>query len=611
MDLTRRNVLNALGVLTGASVLRRNTTGATNSQISEEVAQAASVAPPSAGLALVLRFRDGTSRTFNQTGAKEAGDYVGQFVHQKCFIAHEDDWTVFFRPDANHSRDEVVVERGVIHLAPGRNPTHLLDPYTATILKDGGRIAEVTVPRHWWLARWRWQSAPRPIRRSLHDLIAMKAICPLGRAGLYGAKPLDRVIKWQGPMDIGGLATGMGGAGERSDIGPITEYQAAYLLDGNAEMLTTLLTQAEAVGSMPIWARDQLTGGLADIYQMPHIAFSAGEPTIPQPPYPYNPDHSYNEYLFRMEVAHIPSAAYVPWLLTDDPYFYEGAEAIASYGVLATDFHRSNQKLPGLVYPGETRAWAWGMRELFRMGAFAPENPPSWLKPRSYWRKLVADNLSYTRQFTEAPAKIHRIFRQFTRSDICGLWQSAFVMSSLGWAVWSGFYPEWSEFARWFAGGLLPFANGSSGWDKRWPSPYYVGFLNMRDLGAAKEPPASLAILDGLWESHTPDSWAEAWKLFPKWVSINFPQPPQAIDPSRWTDANKVYENGNDSRYGVVQSAPSGPAYVLQMRAGLAFAALAGVPGARAAHDWLHAQLPSVCASYGKTGDHKWSFSPS
>ena len=289
MDLTRRNVLNLFGVLTSASVLWRNTTGATNSRTTEQVAQAASVAPPAVGLALVLRFTDGTSRTFSQTGAREAGDYVGRFVHQKCFISHDDDWTVFFRPDADRSRDEIVVERGVIRLAPGQRPSHLLEPYTAMILKDGRRIAEVTVSRHWWLARWRWQSAPRPIRRSLHDLIAMKAICPLGGAALYGAKPLDRVIMWQGPMDTGGLAIGMGGPGERSDIGPITEYQAAYLLDGNAEMLTTLLTQAEAVGSMPIWARDQLTGGLADIYQMPHIAFSAGEPTIPQPPYPYKP----------------------------------------------------------------------------------------------------------------------------------------------------------------------------------------------------------------------------------------------------------------------------------------------------------------------------------
>jgi len=612
MKPTRRNVLNALGGLAGASVLGRNAAGAPGSGIGAEVAQAPSAASSPAGLVLVLRFRDGTSRTFTQAAARDAGDYVGQFVHQKCLVAREDEWTVFFRPDADRSRVEVVVERGMIRLVPGQIPTHIFEPYKATILKDGKQIAEVAVPRHWWLARWRWQSAPRPVRRSLHDLIAMKAICPLGKAALYGAKPLDRMIKWEGPMDVGGFSVGMGAPGERSEIGPITEYQAAYLLDGNAQMLTTMMTQAETVGSMPIWARDELTGALVDVYEMPDIAFAAGNPTIPQPPYPYNPDHSYNDYLFRMDVAHIPSPAYVPWMLTDDPYFYEGVEAIASYGVLFSDFHRSDQKLPGLVYPGETRAWAWGIREPLRLGAFAPESPPSWLKPRAYWKKIVADNLFFTRQYMQSSAKIHRVFRQFTRSDDCAPWMSAYIMSSLGWAVWSGFHPEWSEFTRWFAGGLLPFVNGNSGWDRRWPAPYYVGFLNMRDLGTGKDPPPSLAILDGSWDPQTPDSWTEAWKLFPKWLSspAGGSTQPQPLDPSRWTDSNKVYENESDSPYGVVKGAPSGPAYFLYLRGALAFAALAGVPGAKQSHDWLHSKMPAICASYRATGFRKWSFEP-
>jgi hypothetical protein len=570
------------------------------------------LAPPAGGLALRLRFPDGTSRTFSQAAAKDAGDYVGRFVRQKCFIAREDEWTVFFRPDADRSRDEVVVERGLIYLAPGQQPTHILEPYTATIFKDGRQIAEVTVPRHWWLARWRWQSAPRPVRHSSSDLIARKALCPLGKAALYGAKSPQTTIGWKGPMDTGGLAIGMGGVGERAEIGPITEYQGAYLLDGSVQALTAILAQGEAVGSMPIWARDEVSGGLVDIYKMPHIAFSAGDPTIQQPPYPYNPDHSYNDYLFRLDVAHIPSAAFVPWLLTDDPYFFEGLEATANYCVLATDFHRGLQKLPGLVYPGETRAWGWGMREVFRLGAFAPDNPPSWLKPRSYWKKIVADNLSYTRQFTGSPARIHQVFRLFTRSSECEPYMSAFVMSSLGWAVWSGFYPEWSEFTRWFAGGLLPFVNGSSGWDRRWPAPYWVNFLSMRDLGAGEAPRLSLAILDKAWDAWTPDSWSEAWKLYPKWVSDpTISKGKQPLDPSRWLDREKVYENGTDSPYGVVAGAPSGPAYVLQMRGALAYAALAGVPGAKAAHDWLHSKLPAVCASYGASGLYKWSVQPS
>lgn len=603
MELSRRSVLSGLGVLASMSVVGRRAG-----------AQLPPAGLPTAGLALVLRFRDGTSRTFSQADAKPVGQYVGQFVRQDCFVVRSDEWTVFFRPDADRTRDEVVVERGKMWLRPGESPTHILEPYVATILKDGKQIAEATVPRHWWLARWRWQSSQRPARRSLNDLISMKALCPLGRAALYGAAPLRTVIRWRGPMDTGGLAIGMGTAGERPDIGPITEYQAAYLLHGNAEALMTMMTQAEAVGSMPIWARDERTGALVDVYQLPNVAFRAGAPPIPQPAHPYNADGSYNDFLFRMDVAHLPSPAYVPWLLTDDPYFFEGVEAIGSYGLLASAYHRANQKLPGLVYPGETRAWAWGIREPFRLGAFAPESPPAWLKPRSYWRKVVADNLSFTRQYTESHAKVHRVFRVFTRSDDVAPWMSAYVMSSLGWAVWSGFYPEeWSVFTRWFAGGLLPFANGTSGWDRRWPAPYYVSFLNLREQGAGKELPASLAILDEAWDSRTPDSWGEAWKLFPKWTSSSaggFASSPEPLDPDRWSDPDRIYENGIDSPYGVVAGAPSGPTYSIYLRGALALATLAGVPDAKAAHDWLHSKLPAVCASYGATGMLRWSFEP-
>ena len=34
--------------------------------------------------------------------------------------------------------------------------------------------------------------------------------------------------------------------------------------------------------------------------------------------------------------------------------------------------------------------------------------------------------------------------------------------------------------------------------------------------GSRQGTDASLAILDGSWDAHTPDSWAEAWKLLAK-----------------------------------------------------------------------------------------------
>ena len=565
-------------------------------------------APSSSGLALSLQDGSGAIiETFTQNASEDIGDYVGRFVHQKCFVQHAAEWTVFFRPDADGSRDEVVVERGRFG---STNPTHILTPYYATIWKNGAVAAREYVPRHWWYARWRWQSAPRPIRRSLADIIALKALCPLDRIGIYLSEgPLRTVIPWLGPMDIGGFNIIMHSVGERPEIGTITEYQAAFLLDGNPEARQTMLTQAEAVGTMPIWARD-MSGALFDVYATAGAAL--GTAPLSLPPYPYNPDRSYNAYLFQMDVAHLPSPSYVPWLLTDDPYFYEGLEALANWAVLFTDYHRAQQGLEGLVYPGETRAWAWGMREVFRAGAFAPVTPPSWLKPQSYWRRLAADNLRFTAQFMASPAKIHAIFREFSIANGGAPWEQAFVMSSVGWAVWSGFYPEWSTFATWFAGGLIPFVNGTSGWDRRWPSPYYVDLLNMR--GGAPEF-HGLCVPDTSYDAYTPDSWAEAWSLFPNWQNTpdgGYDRSQKMLNPALWTDPNKVYQNPIDNPYGVVQGAPSGPAYLIQMRAGLAFAALAGVSGARVAHDWLQAALrPVMMTGYKTAGDRKWSFDPS
>lgn len=593
---TRRKVLSALGLLAGASA------GSARAAQPRKVFSRAR-------LSLVLRFSDGSSLTFTQAAAKHAGDYVGQFVHQKCFVVRKGDWTVFFRPDADGAREEIVVERGRLRLGPGEQPSHILEPYTATILENGQQIAQITVPQHWWLARWRWQSAPRPIRRSLQDLIAMKAICPFDKTALWGAQPLQTAIEWQGPMSTGGLATAMGEAGERPDIGPITDYQAGYLIDGNSAALTTMMAQAEAVGSFPAYARDERTGALVDVYRVPDVAFSGGGVTIPTPPAPTQPNGAVVDNFFVLNAAHMPSPSYVPWLLTDDPYFYEGMEVVGSYGILVTDYHRSLQHLPGLTYPGETRAWGWGVREPLRLAAFAPEKPPSWLKPRKYWQRIVADNLAFTRQYVESPASIHQIFHQFTRADFFQPWENGYVMSSLGWAVWSGFFPEWAEFTNWFAGSLLPLSDGSSGWDRRWPAPYNVQLLGART--GQINIPAMLAVTDNSWDASTPGSWSEAWTLFPVTLatqgSNDYSPAPQPLDPRLWQDPTRVYENGIDSPYGAVKGAPSGPDYCDVIRCALAYMVLAGVPGARVAHDWLYAQMPMICASYNATGYHKWS----
>ncbi len=188
-------------------------------------------------------------------------------------------WTVFFRPDADGSRQEVVVEYGTFYdfsasppklsdggtLAGGDIPVHIFAPYTAIISSSGTTLATLVVPNHWWRARWRWQSAPRPLKRTFADLVAMKAVLPMDLAFVKNTPPATG-LAWAGPMDTGGLTSQMTTTGDRNEIGFITEPQACWFLNGDANSLQRLMTNAEAMGSVPAMIRDLATNAPFDVY---------------------------------------------------------------------------------------------------------------------------------------------------------------------------------------------------------------------------------------------------------------------------------------------------------------------------------------------------------
>jgi hypothetical protein len=97
----------------------------------------------------------------------------------------------------------------------------------------------------------------RPVVRDPAELIRRKLLPPYGRSGLYGAPVSERTVAWRGPMDTAGLTTAMASGGDRPEIGLFTEYQADFIINGAPAALTSLLSQGEACGSMPIHWRDE------------------------------------------------------------------------------------------------------------------------------------------------------------------------------------------------------------------------------------------------------------------------------------------------------------------------------------------------------------------
>ena len=240
----------------------------------------------------------------------------------------------------------------------------------------------------------------------------------------------------------------------------------------------------------------------------------------------------------KPERAHYPSLAYVPFLLTGDPYYLEEVQFTAQYHLLEynTQLRRREQ---GLLAAEQTRGYAWGMRSLFQAALATPDKVPPWLLPRSYFSRIVANNLALfiETQMEDAsnPLKANCHFAIDVRPDNVAPWQQDILTAVLGWAVGAGF-AEWRAPFRWQAQQAVGRAGGTSGYPRSQAIHYYY-------KGGAHDWP-SLASANGLVP--TPDG--------------NYPPK-------------------TDHSY---------PSY---LRAALVFAAREKIPGAKAALDYAEAQL--------------------
>src|SRR5213593_1246608 len=115
-----------------------------------------------ANLGVEIALPDGRHAFAARSGG-DLGDYSGPGFVQRNVAVRDPKipFTVFFRPDRDGGRVEVVFEWGDPF---NSNPRHL-PGYVARIVEDGKTLATVKVPVHYWMSRWRWQSAPRPIIR--------------------------------------------------------------------------------------------------------------------------------------------------------------------------------------------------------------------------------------------------------------------------------------------------------------------------------------------------------------------------------------------------------------------------------------------------------------
>jgi len=505
---------------------------------------------------------------FDESIGIDLGDYVepgGHFVQMCMLTIHPElpGFRVMFRPDANGHREEVVFELGGVFGNP--TPFNMLD-YTVKIKRGGQEVANIAAPCHYWNARWRWQSAPRPIIYSVDDL--MGDILPCYSEELFGDKiPLSVPRTYTKPMDLAGITPYIPSTGERDEIGLFTEAQAEYLCQRTQTAWASVQAQLEASGTIPWHFRDEKTNAPLDVNEYPQATMygSTGDPLIKNPTSPITLDDS-----------HEGSFAFLSFALTGDPYALEEMQFYTTYNTICVPPNaRQNWNLGHAV-----RAVAWALRALAQNATMTPVEVPSWLMSREYFKTLLDQEREWfmTRWVgsTTPPASNFNIVSDgngapasppIPANGYVSIWMEDFLSAVLGWIVCAG-HEDWRPIMNWKAKDIMARTNGISGWVRAVPTLYTM-------------------VIRGTSSGPYADDWLEAWQLNEQFQSTKV----------KYTDAN-AFPTTLDLTY---------PSYIM---GALALLSAAGAPGADDSYAWILEQMQKNTVINSKYPRRKWAIAP-
>lgn len=553
-------------------------------------------AVPIAGMEVALDFGNGSVAKFTDANAVDMGDFVGEFVHQKCFMALDPAfplWSVFFRPDADGSRDEVVVEYGTRQV--GGPIVNVVTPYTATISKGGAQVYQTVVPCHWYFSRWRWQSAWRPVVRSPSVLRSRKWLPNFGPAGMFGTSGPTVTQTWQGPMTVPYYTEPRWTmTGSQLELGWLSEAGAQYMIFETQNALDSSRCFDEGFGTVAFHFRN--ADGTAI---NPRTSFLKGYGGDIEDPGPYAPALGDPLSLTNYQVpnaAHIHASAIAGWMSTDDPYLLEELQFCTTWALLVNG-QRTKSEVDagygaGLFWKSEQRVVAWGLRNTVYLATTTPDATPAWVMPRSAWIANLADNLVMAQEYANAPpgSRLISYFRTWPVAGINDTWQGAWLAHATGLAAEAG-HAGWQDVFEWAIGAHIAMTDGASGWGDWDLIPYESFFTRATSHETVQGP--WISDPNGLPEQYACADWADAYAYYLS-GSVDRLGTPRADARYFPVGHGSQYVTDLDKWNGI----PVGNIeYYLSLRAVLAQGVNTNVPGALACYNKVQAILPKKMAA--------------
>jgi len=381
-------------------------------------------------------------------------------------------------------------------------PYHL-PSHQVRIERAGRALLDVTIPGHWWNAEWTYRPKALAVIKTPAQLVAGNRMFPFGDAGCQVRRIRD--FGFSGPMDSAGITKAMPTTGERPDLGWVTDVSGGWMLGGNSD---SMLSWAQAAGSVPIHFRDESTGKPIDLTKYPK-ANCYGTQGGFAPYLRRGPQNAAGFDIYgggwKPDYSHFPEMSYVAYMATKDAGFLEDLQYSANFMLLFTSYF--GPPTAAVISCSQQRGLAWGLRELFMAhvattDAEAAGTLPASCMPSRYYKTLLDNALAfYLPDLTNPANQTFQIFPAHALKDgFEAPWQQDYMVTALAFGVLTG-HSDWAPVFLFALGNLISRLSGKSGWP-----PGVGGAYHIQIFESAKN-------ADGDVEPNTerPLTWAQAY----------------------------------------------------------------------------------------------------
>lgn len=186
--------------------------------------------------------------------------------------------------------------------------------------------------------------------------------------------------------------------GGRDDIGLIPGWYARYLYSFDANSYDVMLGNAAVSGYVPVHIREADSSLKFDsanaVSAFGRVQSLNARPTAWGPVGNGTPVGTLADTGWRWDLAHEPSFAYIPYLITGDWYFLEELYNWASAALFSSDPANvawgRNGNWGIISWSVQTRGAAWGLRNLGHAAFMAPDGTPE----KAYFREKLENNIA-------------------------------------------------------------------------------------------------------------------------------------------------------------------------------------------------------------------------